>query len=455
MKLWVAGILSVLLAACAGSGPAYRFESGPCSAVAQAAGAECGFVRVPENYEKHDGRSLALNIVILRATVPNPDHDVLFELEGGPGIAVSGSVSFYANDGAIYHRNRDIVFVDMRGTGGSGPLHCAGLESYGQSDPSAPLYPTELTGECASLLGQQADLGQYNTTNAVRDIDAVRRALGAEHISLNALSYGTTLALAYMAEHPDRVSAAVLTSAVPASSTPPRYHATAAATALTQLFTACAGDESCSSIFPDPAADLELARQRFATTEKAEVFTERVRTMMYAPAGARRIPLFLRQSAQGISDAKEGTTPSIADGVYLSVTCAESFPHFDVHAARAESRLSVFGDYRLRRQSAACAVWPVAPSSPPHPHRPIQVPVLFVSGSLDPVSPPALTQSILPLFPNGRHVVIQGGGHIVDGLSNLDTCYDPLIVQFLDTRDAVNLDTTCLNDVRPPPFAIE
>jgi pimeloyl-ACP methyl ester carboxylesterase len=289
----------------------------------------------------------------------------------------------------------------------------------------------------------------------VRDLESVRQALGAEHIALDALSYGTTLALAYMAEHPERVSAAVLTSAVPAGYTPPRFHATAASAALIQVFHACAAEAQCAAHFPDPAGDLERARRRFSTAEEADIFTERLRTMMYAPLSARRIPLFLRHSAQGAVSTSQGVAPTIADGLYLSVTCAESFPHFDIESARALARKTVFGDYRLRRQYAACAVWPTAPSAPPQPKRVIDVPVLFISGSFDPVSPPAWTEQLLPLFPNGRHLVIEGGAHIVDGLSHLATCYDPLIARFLDTRDARHLDTSCLEDVRPPTFSLE
>ena len=259
-----------------------------------------------------------------------------------------------------------------------------------------------------------------------------------------------------MAEHPDHVSAAVLTSTVPADRTPPRFHAGAASAALAKILAACAADPACASRFPDPASDLERARRRFSTEEGAEVFTERLRAMMYAPASARRVPLFLSQAARGDATVQSYTTPAMADGLYLSITCAESFPYFDLTTARADAHHTVFGDYRLRRQAAACALWPVAAATPPLTlQRPIQVPVLFVSGSFDPVSPPAWTDAVLTHFPKGRHVVIDGGGHVVDGLSNLDTCYDPLIVRFLDARHALNLDTSCLTEVRPPPFVVE
>lgn len=442
-----------LAMACAPVKPAYRLESKSCAI--DVAGAECGSVTVPENYDAPQGRAIKLNVVILRSTGPKTAHAPLFELEGGPGVPVSESVPFYAGDGAVYRRNRDLVFVDMRGTGGSNPLRCPALEALAQSRAGGAMYPTDLTAACAASLGGRADLRQYTTANAVRDLDAVREALGARQIALDALSYGTTLALAYIAEHPERVSAAVLTSTAPADRTPPRFHAVSADAALTELLSACLADADCAARFPDPFGDLERARRRFPTAEEAEIFAERLRAMMYSPAGARRAPLFLSQAAQGAADAPHMSAPDIADGLYLSVTCAESFPHFDVEAARAEARRTIFGDYRLRRQSAACAVWPTAPSKPPQPERVINVPMLFVSGSWDPATPPAWTRQVLPWFPNSRHIVIEGGGHVVDGLSNLETCYDPVIVRFFDTLDPKKLDFGCMKDVRPPRFSLE
>lgn len=436
-------------AGCASLTPHYLFEPRDCVPEIAAHGAECGVVTVPENYDVPTGRKIGLNVAILRSTSPRANNDPVFELEGGPGLAATANIPFYATDGAIFREDRAMVFMDMRGTGSSNPLTCAALDVYARSHPSGPLYPTEPTAACAR------DLGQYTTANAVRDLDAVRAALGADRIALNALSYGTTLALAYMAEHPDRVSAAVLTSTVPSDRTPPRFHAVAARAALTDIFEACAADEACNARFPDPASDLERARRRFSSPEEAEIFTERLRTMMYAPSSARRVPLFLHQAARGDAPTQSYSVPGIADGLYLSITCAESFPHFDLEAARAEARKTVFGDYRLRRQSAACGIWPSQPDAPPTPSRPIRVPVLFLSGSLDPVSPPEWTRAILGYFPNGRHVVIDGGSHIVDGLSNLDTCYGPLIVRFLSMRDARGLDSSCLADVRPPGFALD
>src|SRR3546814_13319696 len=47
---------------------------------------------------------------------------------------------------------------------------------------------------CRDELSQRADLHFYTTTDAVRDLDAVRQAIGADKINLLGISYGTRAA---------------------------------------------------------------------------------------------------------------------------------------------------------------------------------------------------------------------------------------------------------------------
>jgi pimeloyl-ACP methyl ester carboxylesterase len=455
------GGMAALVVACANTqAPAPAFDVKACPAAWTAFAIVCGEVRAPEDYAAPDRRSVALNVVVLRAAGDNDEHEAQFELDGGPGLAVVDTVAFYATDGAMYRRTRDVVFVDMRGTGGSNPLRCPEIEQYNESDAWGAMYPGDFVARCAAQLSAGADL-KYTTSNAVRDLETVRAALGYERIVFNALSYGTTLALAYIAEHPERVRAAVLTGPVPVDRTPPRHHATAATRALQKLFAACAAQASCRAAFPDPAAALQRAHANAASIsdERADIFMERLRSQLYSAAGARRAMLTIQRAANNdfsaIDALPEGPGRIFADGLYLSITCAESFPHFPIDEASASAGATAFGDYRLRRQIAACAAWPVAPNIPPSPTQPLQTPVLFVSGEYDPVTPPEWVDYLLPLFPNGRHIILPGAGHIVDGMSDLDTCYDPTIVAFLDSADAANLDAACIKGMRAPDFLTE
>lgn len=423
-----------------------------------AAGARCGIVNVPEDYGAPRGRQIALNVLVLPATENARPPEAQFELDGGPGFAVTDLAGFYVELGQAYRRQRDIVSVDMRGTGASTPLRCPEIEAQEAADPWAPLYPPELVARCAETLGATADLTQYNTANATRDLEQVRVALGYEQVVLSAISYGTTLALAYIAEYPERVRSAVLIGTAPANAMPPRLHAQAATGALDSLLNACAADEDCHRAFPNPRADLTTAQGALGV-ERGEIFGEWLRTQMYTPSGARRVPLLLKRAARGdfsaLTSPPTGPQRVFADGLYLTVTCAESLARFDVDVARAEARTTAFGDYRLRRQQRACAIWPVVASAPPEPSANTSTPILFISGEFDPATPPAWADEIAERFTRSRHVVLPGSGHIFDGMSGVETCLDPMLVAFLDSGDPASLNTACVADMRAPAFVTE
>lgn len=411
----------------------------------------------PENYSRADGRRIGLNVIVLPALTDDGLRDAQFDLEGGPGLAGTGAAGFYLGPGAAYRRQRDLVFVDMRGTGESNPLRCPGLEAHG--DSWAPMYPAELVAACARDLSATADLSQYTTLNAARDIESVRAALGYEKVSFFALSYGTSLALTYIQQHPDRVRAAVLVGTAGPEALPPSSHAPNAQAALDKLFAACRKDAACHGRFPDPAADMSAALKHFGSEpDRAGVFAEWVRTRMYEASTARGIPLALSRAAGG--DFSElgkpaGPQPVTADGLYLSITCAESFPHFDYGQAAARARETPFGDYRLRRQQAACSSWPVPPAAPLRLEGQFATPILFVSGELDPVTPPQWADRVRLHFPDSRHVVLPGSGHIFTGLTGVDDCLDPLLVAFIDGADPASVDVACTAAMQPPSFRLQ
>lgn len=422
-----------------------------------AAAARCGTVRVPENRQRPSGRQIELRVTILPAT-GDRSRPPLFPIAGGPGGSVHGQLSFYLGEGVAYRQRREIVLVDQRGTGSSNPLICPDIIT---EPVYTDMFQPANVARCRRQLARRADLRHYGTDAAVADLDAVRAALGFDRISLSAASYGTTAALRYIATHPDRVHAAILAGAAPPVAMPPREHAVAAQRALDLLLAECAADTACRTAFPNMADDLERALAlRTRAAPSPERFMEALRSLMYSPTGGRRVPYILHRAARGDLSAFDAATDpgssasTFADGLYLSITCAESLALMDYPRASAASRVTRFGDYRLRVQRAACRQWPAARVPSTH-LAPIvaDVPVLFLSGNLDPVTPPQWAAETARMLPNARQLLIPAASHTVAGLSNLDTCYDPLMIRFLDTGSHRDLDPSCLADMRPPPFA--
>jgi hypothetical protein len=76
------------------------------------------------------------------------------------------------------------------------------------------------------------------------------------------------------------------------------------------------------------------------------------------------------------------------------------------------------------------------------------VPVLLLSGSADPVTPPAYAETALRGLSVARHVVLQDEGHGQLGA----TCMDRVLRDFIATPVPGKLDLKCLEKRNPSPF---
>src|SRR5262249_21513544 len=83
------------------------------------ANVSCGWLTVPENRSRPEGRTIKLAVVTLAATGTNPAPDPLVILSGGPGQWAIDSVlpRFSADFAAPIQSQRDIVIFDQRGSG--------------------------------------------------------------------------------------------------------------------------------------------------------------------------------------------------------------------------------------------------------------------------------------------------------------------------------------------------
>jgi pimeloyl-ACP methyl ester carboxylesterase len=186
---------------------------------------------------------------------------------------------------------------------------------------------------------------------------------------------------------------------------------------------------------------------------------ERIRTRMYTPAGRLGLPLAIEAAARGDTSrlfgmAGAGPPNLTAYGMFLAVTCGESFPLMDYAESVRAARRTWFGDYRLRVQRAACTGWPRVRLSPDHLKLPTETnaSVLLISGDMDPVTPPAWADDVARAMKHARHVVIPAGGHLHDGLANADACLDQLTNTFLDHGDLARVDASCVASMTPPDY---
>jgi pimeloyl-ACP methyl ester carboxylesterase len=169
----------------------------------------CGVATVPADWAKPDGRTLE----IWYASIPAPggtSTGVTVPFMGGPGEAISAVAErFLALVPAL--PDRDMLIVDLRGTGRSGRLGCA-TEDTAQWIPAGQ-EQVEAVARCAQEVGPRRD--DYTTVGSVLDVEAIRRALNLPKPSLLGVSYGTWVVQTYAALFPDLVQAAVIDGIVP------------------------------------------------------------------------------------------------------------------------------------------------------------------------------------------------------------------------------------------------
>jgi len=434
-----------------------------------------GKFTVFENRKTRTGRTIDLNVVVLPALDQESKAEPLFDLAGGPGAASTGAADFYAGPGKEARRRHDVVLVDQRGTGQSNRLSIQREKT--PQHYLTEMYPVDYVRKMRHALEQRADLTKYTTSIAMDDLDEVRAWLGYDKINLFGLSYGTQAALVYMRRHPEHVRSAILLAVAPTDLKMPLHHSEAAERAMDLLLGECEQDAACHAAFPqirddwkNVLAQLEKqpARVEYLPPKTAapttveiqrDIFAEKIRTWMYGRDTGARIPSIIHRAAEGdfAPFLQQAIAPSIpdfvADGMYLSVTCAEDVPFIDQEEAARLNASNPFGNYRVFQQTRACGMWPRGeiPADFLEPLR-SDVPVLIFSGNMDPITPPKYGEEVARNLPNSRHIIIPEAAHGVDGLTDPD-CIDRIAIEFLDKADAKNLDVSCVDRMARPPFA--
>jgi pimeloyl-ACP methyl ester carboxylesterase len=429
---------------------------------------------VPENRDKPGGRKISIHVVVIPALTKGLKGEPLFDLAGGPGLAASVAASWYASDSTGYRATRDIVLVDQRGTGESNPLRCPELEHVSKL---ADIYDPDAVARCRDELSKIADLTQYGTLAAVRDLEDVRVALGYEKIDLVGLSYGTVVAQTYMREYPHNVHAAVLIGTVPIDEKLPLHHARASEDVMQKLIDDCERDPSCGGKFPSIRGDWEALLDAFeggtVSTVYADTvdtrlvtlqrgpFFEALRTMLITTDSQRRVPYIVHHAAQGdfypffkLVSPDSSNSP-FAEGMYLCVTCPEGTQRISEDEIVSETAGTFLGRYRVDQQIGACNQWPTDALAD-ETLQPVtaSIPTLLIAGGMDYVTPIAWAQEVSSRLSDSRVVVIDYLGHYPDGVTNME-CYDTLIRAFLRAGTTVGLDVSCIETMLPPPFVTE
>lgn len=472
--------LAILIASATGAVRAEGIELTECRLDAGSAlptvRARCGTLERAENPDDPDGRWISLNVAVVPALSVEPEPDPLVLLAGGPGQAATDFYVAYRGAFERVRRDRPILLVDQRGTGGSARLECEAGEGLLEELP-APEDIGPLVAEC--LRDLDGDPRYYTTSVAVRDLEAVRQALGYPSLNLYGISYGTRAAQHYLKRYPEYTRSVVLDGVIPVGAVLGPDIALFAQAALDSIFRRCREDGGCRERFPDIAARFDELRARLGdqpetvglthplTGEPAErrfspaELASAVRLLSYAPPTAAMLPQLVDQAYAGnlapmtaqVLMIESSLQEALAVGMHNAVVCTEDMPYIsEADIDRAALADTYIGEAQIDMLAEICRHWPrgVIDEDFRDPLN-TDVPVLLLSGEFDPVTPPAWGDVAAARLANARHFVGPGQGH---GLAPWG-CTPRLIAEFVAAASVDGLDWECLERLGPMPFFVD
>lgn len=472
MRFPVVAGLALLLAACqpASKPPESTLTLTACRLPGVESEVRCGTLETWENRATRSGRKIGIKFAVVPAKLRAKEPDPVVVFAGGPG---QGGVALAATVLPLFARvndTRDILFIDQRGTGGSNPLDCAGDTQVQMMFEDT--IPAKVVAQCLKTL--DADPRQYTTTIAMQDFDEIRAGLGYPKMNLWGGSYGTRAALEYLRRYPDRVRTAALDGVAPATMKLPLSFVTDGDAALERLLFSCAKDTLCARTYPQLRETIAAVRKNLAKkpvkaaitdpltgaretiTVTENVFLSGLFRPLYLPELASLLPFAIDAAADGdfnpLLAQNFEFTDEMADnfslGMHLSVICSEDVPRI-TPAELAALDKSFFGRALVDDFVRACGLWPRG-EVPADYYEPVKsgVPVLVLSGGIDPATPPRHGELVASWFPNGKHLVATHLGHGV----SLHGCAPRLLEKFITAGSAANLDAKCLERIPRPMF---
>jgi pimeloyl-ACP methyl ester carboxylesterase len=428
-----------------------------------AAYARCGKLAVPLDPAAPNGATIEIFVARVAALSAEPRLDPLLLIAGGPG---QSTVDFYLQLRGAFEqarRERDVILVDQRGTGRSAEGFACEAPDDLSLDTAGPDVLARVIDACVAEL--EHDPRFYTTSVAVRDLDAVRVALGIEEWNVYGVSYGTRVAQHYLRQYPERVRSVVLDGVVPPPLALGPDVAREAQRALEQIFARCAADAACGERFaslPQLFAEV-LARLDAGAadeTDPAPISALELRTlvrfMSYSAATVALLPVLISEAHAGNYAPLAGQArtllrelpESLSFPMSNSVTCTEDVPYTD--AALGDLASTYLGTAIMDALKQICARWPVGSIDPGF-KTPVvsDTPVLLLSGEYDPITPPAYAERVKTEgLGNSVHLVGRGQGHGLVGVG----CVPRLLRAFLEDAAPASLDASCLMLEPPTPF---
>jgi pimeloyl-ACP methyl ester carboxylesterase len=447
---------------------------------------QCGTFEVPYDYGKPTGKKFTLALQKLPAS--GAKIGTLFTNPGGPG-APGRNTWIFASDSQSLRESFDLVGFDPRGIGETRPAFDCEPAPGGAPRTATPTAGNWVTHSRALTPGiaranracqrKSADfIAHVGTNNVVRDLDAMRAAVGDAKLTFWGMSYGTRIGFTYAYRYPQRVRAIILDGPVTPDgswanfadvrsgsnddalrfirSVSPATYAAVISTRnslfASRLDIGTAGRSVRLSGYDWVSI---IANKLLAQSNWPEVIelAKLVATARIVGTGGDQARAALR-TALAIAEADDPDGTAADGGANEAINCAD---YADRPSVRQRSRIvrnvvsraPVFGGTLVSQMAPGCTGFTFRPDPVPRIAsraslaRVRNLKLAITDSTADAATPLVWGRAMVRAFPSAFEVTQQTGNH-VNFLSTESDCVDDPLREYLLTLKMAPRRTTCL-----------
>ncbi|TCN55440.1 alpha/beta fold hydrolase [Flavobacterium circumlabens] len=410
---------------------------------------EWGYLTVPENWDKPEGKKIKMAVAVLKSTSKKADANPVIYIEGGPGAGgIKGIWGWLKHP---LRSNSTIILADVRGTGFSFPKFCPDLGkkfleilAKNQNATQDEQQKTIAAAACKQdLLNRDIDINAYNSKSIAKDLNALKKALGYTKWNAYGVSYGTYTAQIYANDFPEDIQSLILDSSVSDISNYYNQNTTNYVNSLEKVFNACKNDPNCNKQYPylenvyyETLEKLEKnpitvkVDQKIipagAFTYNAEDFKISIQQALYQKKLIELLPLLITEFNRGNKNTLSALVAAFSGalgldyGQYYCVSCKETVPNnsisaFNANAAKYKKLQGGLSFYKS--DFSVCDKWnqgstiPLKSSNDLSNLSAVTAPVLVLAGAFDPITPASNGKVTVNRFKNGFLVNAPVFGH--------------------------------------------
>lgn len=406
---------------------------------------QCGYLVVPENRQRPQGRTIKVPFVFVRKPEQSPVKNIMLFTTGGPGF------STIANFDSLRYRSDFLQFggfivFDQRGTKKSKPcLDCPEVNEAVKRAYKENLSKDSLiliaAKQCRNKLSAQGiDLSAYNTTEIAADINDLKTALNLDSLNLFGISYSGGLMLTVARNHPGCARSLLLGSPLPGYVNYEEHALFNHEEALNQVFDNCERDSANHSLYGNlrerfrnyfssisgksfilPYAEeggADTLQIRYTKNELLDAVINRLNTSQ-----VKTVPLVISELISGnhdkyvreVIDGYLAGNKSLSHGMRYSVYCSEQIAYSNKNLVKKQDTiLPWLAGYPFNNVNhAICDCWKVKAVAP-EAKIPVysNIPALVAAGDIDPWCRPFYNRLIKRTIPNSQLLLFHNRGHV-------------------------------------------